>query len=165
MIFATVGTWHSGFDRLIQKLDELSEKGKFDEQIIAQVGNGNYLPNHFYKTIKFCSPIEFDDLISQSSVVVTHAGVGTMISALLKNKPVIVVPRKESLNEVDDEHQFNTAKQFEQEGKILVAYEVSQLEKCFEQAKSFIPSANSPGLEKIQKEVGAFLHNEEERLK
>lgn len=164
MIFVTVGTWHSGFDRLIQKLDELSGEGRLEEQIIAQVGNGNYKPRHF-KAIEFCSPQEFDDYISQSSVVVTHAGVGSMMSAILKNKPVIVVPRKVSLNEVDDEHQFNTAKQFEQEGMILVAYEVSQLEGCFEKVKNFTPTANVSGLEKIQNEVEIFLHGVEEGLK
>ena len=161
MIFVTVGTWHSGFDRLVQKIDELFESGSLNEKIIAQVGNGHYQPSNF-KTLEFCSPQEFDDQISQSRVVVTHAGVGSMMSAILENKPVIVVPRKASLNEADNDHQFNTAKQFEQEGMILVAYEVSQLEDCFEKAKNFSPTANSSGLDDISKEVKIFLNDVEQ---
>ena len=164
MIFVSVGTRHNGFDRLIKKLDELSGEGKIKEQIVAQIGNGKYIPSHI-EAIKFCSPQEFDDLISQSSMVVSHAGVGVMMSAILKRKPVIALPRKASLNEMDDDHQFNTAKQFEQEEMILVAYDESQLEGCFDKAKHFIPTSNSSGLENIKEEVQKFLDTVEESIK
>lgn len=119
--------WHSGFDRLLQKLDELAMNDILGDKIFVQIGNSKYIPKHF-KTIDFCSPQEFDDLISEFSMVVTHAGVGSMMSAILCNKPVVVVPRKACLNEAGDDHQLNTSNQFEQEGFILVGYEVSELE-------------------------------------
>jgi len=138
LIFLTVGTWRKGFDRLVKAVDELVGGGVIIDEVIAQIGYGSYKPNYL-KTIDFCSPDEFEHLISRAKVLISHAGVGTMALAIKRRKPVIVVPRKVSLGEVDNDHQFTTARHLEAEGKILVAYEVSELPAKLEQAKTFVP--------------------------
>ena len=75
----------------------------------------------------FCSPDNFTSNIKIARVIITHAGIGTIIQAVELEKPVIVVPRKASLGEHVDDHQYITAETLEKEGKILVAYEVSEL--------------------------------------
>lgn len=155
MIFLTVGNWHKGFDRLVKAVDELVELGTVVERVIAQIGHGSYIPRHV-KVVDYCSPVEFTDIIAESRIIITHAGVGTICQALVLGKPVIVVPRKSSLGEHVDDHQFATAKKFEEEGKILVAYEVSELPDKIEQAKNFVP-IKSEGNERIIQTVKSFI--------
>ena len=126
MIFLTVGTWRSGYDRLVKAVDELVTGGVITEKVVVQSGYSSYEPKHM-QAIDFCSPDEFTEMISKAKVVISHAGMGTIIEAVKQNKPLIVVPRKPRLGEVDNGHQFITARQLEKEGKILVAYEVSEL--------------------------------------
>lgn len=155
LIFLTVGNWHKGFNRLVKAVDELVESGAVIEEVMAQTGHGSYAPRYL-KVIDYCSPTEFTDTMAKSRIIITHAGVGTICQGIELAKPVIVVPRKASLGEHVDDHQYTTAKQFEKEGKILVAYEVSELPNKLEQAKNFVP-VRGEGSERIIQAVRAFL--------
>ena len=139
MIFLPVGTWKEGYNRLLKAVDELLCNGDITEEVIAQTGYSSYKPKNM-TSIDFCSPDEFTNMISRSRIVISHAGMGTIIETVKQSKPIIVVPRKADLDEVDNDHQFVTAKQFESENKILVAYEVSDLPAKLKDANTFIPT-------------------------
>jgi UDP-N-acetylglucosamine transferase subunit ALG13 len=155
LIFLTVGNWHKGFDRLVRAVDELVESGTVTEKVIAQTGHSSYTPMYLEVT-DYCSPTKFIDIMAKSRVIITHAGIGTVGQAISLGKPVIVLPRKSNLGECGDNHQWTTAKQLEKEGKILVAYDVSELPDKLQQAKDFIP-AKRHNAEKIIHAVETFL--------
>lgn len=155
MIFLTVGNWHKGFDRLVEAVDTLKSSNVITEDVVVQVGSGSYEPKHL-KAIEYCSPTEFVDFITKSSIIITHAGIGTIGQAIALAKPVVVVPRKAALGEASNNHQWTTAKQLESEGKVLVAYEVSELPDKLEQAKNFVPAQGESG-ERIIQAVRTFL--------
>lgn len=157
MIFLTIGTWRAGYDRLIKAIDELVGNGVIADEVVAQTGNSSYKPKHM-TVIEFCSPDEFVNLISRAELVISHAGMGTIIEVVKQSKPIVVMPRKPDLGEIDNNHQFTTAKQLEAEGKILVAYEVSDLPAKIEQAKTFVPAKTEEGQE-IIKAVQEFIDN------
>ena len=144
MIFLTVGNWPTGFDRLIKAIDELKERAVIQEEVVAQVAFGRYQSTHL-KTMAFCSPDEFIRNIEAARLVVTHAGIGSIGQAAMMNKPIIVVPRKADLGEAGDNHQWTTAKQLEQEGKVLVAYETAALPEKLKQAETFVPVREEGG--------------------
>lgn len=155
MIFLTVGTWYKGFDRLVKAVDELVGSGIIDDQVIAQIGYSSYKPNYL-KTFDFCSLGEFKNLISKAKLIISHAGIGTIAQSVEQYKPAVVVPRKVSLGEVDNDHQYKTAKQLEIEGKVLVAYEVSNLPEKIKHAETFVPIRDgSP--EKVLHTVKKFI--------
>lgn len=149
MIFLTVGTWRVGYNRLIKAVDELVSHGVITEEVIAQIGYSSYKPKQM-ETIEFCPPNEFRELICKARLVISHAGMGTIIEAVHLNKPLIAVPRRRLLGEVGNDHQLNTARHLESEGKILVAYDVSELPAKIEQAKNFIPTKSGSCKEIIQ---------------
>jgi UDP-N-acetylglucosamine transferase subunit ALG13 len=125
------------------------------EDVIAQIGSGSYNPTNL-NVIDYCSPTEFVDIMIKARVIITHTGIGTIGQAIELSKPVIVVPRKAELGECSNNHQWATAKQLEKEGKILVAYETSELVDKLEQAQNFAPSEKQVG-QKIIQAVEAFL--------
>jgi UDP-N-acetylglucosamine transferase subunit ALG13 len=118
VIFATVGS-QEPFDRLIRAVDEWAAlRGRLD--VLAQIGNSNFRPRNIEFT-KFLEPAEFNRVIRASSVVVAHAGMGSIISALEIGKPIVVMPRRGFLRETRNDHQVATAERFGSRGRVVVA--------------------------------------------
>ena len=118
MIFVTVGT-DGPFDRLIESVDRWAgETGRRD--VFAQIGRSVLKPRHL-EYVNFLEPTEFRDRFARASVVVSHAGMGTILSALHHRKPILVMPRRASLGEQRNEHQLATARHLSGMGKIVVA--------------------------------------------
>ncbi|MBC5773721.1 glycosyl transferase family 28 [Pontibacter sp. KCTC 32443] len=125
MIFITVGT-QEPFDRLIAAIDRIASR--FEQiDIIAQVAKSEYRARNI-KTFPFCSPPEFDALFLKADLIISHAGMGTIISAMEYEKPILVLPRSAKLGEHRNEHQLATAKAFDKLNFIQVAYNESELE-------------------------------------
>ena len=117
MIFVVTGT-QLPFDRLIRMLDEIAPQ--LDEDIVAQVNGSGYLPRHI-NTIDMLPPDEFDRLFSSARLIVAHAGIGTIITAMQQQKPVIIFPRIAALGEHRNEHQLATAAKMKEAGWVYVA--------------------------------------------
>lgn len=123
MIFVTIGT-QAPFERFIRAVDEIAIE--IDEPIIAQVNGSSYKAQHI-KTIDFLAPDEFNKYFDEARLIISHAGMGTIISALTKGKPIIIFPRLASLGEHRNEHQLATAMKFDDLGYVYVAYDKKQL--------------------------------------
>jgi UDP-N-acetylglucosamine transferase subunit ALG13 len=124
MIFVTVGT-QVHFDRLIRTVDEWAgSRGRSD--VFAQVGPSNYLAKQI-ETKPFIGPEEFRKAVESASVIVAHAGMGSIITALELGKRIIVMPRRAALGEQRNDHQLSTAKRFAAQGRIIVALNEQEL--------------------------------------
>ena len=123
MIFVTIGT-QLPFDRLIRIIDNLAPQ--LNEEIIAQVYKCGFTPKNI-KTVEFIAPDEFNSLFDKARLIISHAGMGTILSALQKNKPIIVFPRIAALSEHRNEHQLATARKFKEMGTVNVAMDEEEL--------------------------------------
>lgn len=117
MIFAVTGT-QLPFDRLIRILDEMAPL--LQEEIVAQVNVGAYLPRHLH-TVDLLPPDEFDRIFSRARLIVAHAGIGTILTALQQQKPIIIFPRIAALGEHRNEHQLATTAKMKEAGWVYVA--------------------------------------------
>lgn len=125
MIFATTGT-QLPFDRMIRILDEVAPL--LDEEIVAQVHRGAYRPQHI-KTVDFLPPDEFEQLFGRARLIVAHAGMGTILSALQAGKPIIIFPRVAALGEHRNEHQRATAAKMREQRLAYVAHDSEELRR------------------------------------
>lgn len=125
MIFITTGT-QEPFDRLLKIMDEIA--GNLNEKIVVQALKGDYVVKNM-ELIEFLDPIEFKEIFEKSSLIVSHAGMGTIISALTAKKPIIILPRIASLGEHRNEHQLATAAKFKELKYIHVASDDDSLKK------------------------------------
>ncbi|MHB8754114.1 MAG: glycosyltransferase [Candidatus Acidiferrales bacterium] len=123
MIFVTVGT-SLPFDRLVGAVDEWAGAHSRTD-VFAQIGRSEYRPKHI-EAVRFLDPPEFRRRIQLAAVVVAHAGMGAIITALEIGKPIVVMPRRAHLRETRSDHQVATAEQFQQRG-ILVALNEQEL--------------------------------------
>lgn len=105
MIFVTVGG-QLPFDRLVHAVDHwAASQGRGD--VFAQIGDSKAPPHHIAWE-RFLAPAEFKRRAQQADVVVGHAGMGTIFTAVELGKRLIVMPRRWHLGEVRNDHQWAT---------------------------------------------------------
>jgi len=119
VIFVTVGNTDP-FDRLIQAVERWSVTRTPREDIHAQIGAGKFVPTSF-PTVRFLDPVTFESQFKQAELVVSHAGMGTIITALELGKPLLVMPKRASLGEQRNEHQLATVEHVCRKNSIWVA--------------------------------------------
>lgn len=124
MIFCTVGT-QAPFDRFLQIIDEIAPEME-GEDIIVQAFKDKYVPKHV-KTVQMLPPDEFNKIFASARMIIGHAGMGTIISALTQDKPIIIFPRIAALGEHRNEHQLATAKKMNELGYVYVANDEKEL--------------------------------------
>ncbi|MEO6436727.1 MAG: glycosyltransferase [Tepidisphaeraceae bacterium] len=125
MIFVTVGT-QLPFDRLTRAIDEWAGLHGRGEEVFAQVGPTEWRPKHM-RWSPFITAEEFARRTREARVIVAHAGMGSIITALELGKPILVMPRRASLGEHRNEHQMATASHFQALGRIAVALDEQEL--------------------------------------
>ncbi len=126
MIFIVLGTQKFQLNRLLREVDELIEEGTITQEVVAQIGASDYIPKH-YKYFRFIDKNQFDEYIEQSTVVITHSGVGSIISALKAKKPTVIYPRLHKYHEHVDDHQLDIAKAFEKKNYVICRHEEDTL--------------------------------------
>jgi UDP-N-acetylglucosamine transferase subunit ALG13 len=102
MIVVTVGT-QLPFDRLIAAMDRLAPT--VDQKVFAQIGHGAYEPQHL-DWARELAPAEFEAKLAAASVLVAHAGTGSLMAAQRFGKPLILFPRRADLGEHRNDHQL-----------------------------------------------------------
>ena len=129
MIFITLGSQKFQFNRLLEQIDLLIEKGVIKEDVLAQTGASDYKPKHF-KYKDFMTQEEFRENMSKSNFVITHAGTGAIITALKFDKKVIAIPRLVRFGEHVDDHQIQLIDEFKELNFIEPVYEIEELENA-----------------------------------
>lgn len=133
MIFVTVGT-QLHFDRLIRAVDEWAGLRE-QTDVFAQTGPSAYSCKHI-QTKCFVDPQDFRRRVASASLVIAHAGMGSIITALEFGKSIIAMPRRSNLGEHRNDHQIATAKRFSEQGRIVVAFDERELFQKLDQLQS-----------------------------
>ncbi|MCA9278740.1 MAG: glucuronosyltransferase [Phycisphaeraceae bacterium] len=129
MIFVTVGA-QMPFDRMTRAVDAWAHNRSRDD-VFAQIGTTEFTPSHMQWS-HLLSPEEFRTKVEQCSVLVAHAGMGSILTALQVGKPILVMPRRGDLNETRNDHQVATAKRFRELGRIEVAETPEELAEALD---------------------------------
>lgn len=134
MIFVTLGTQKFQMNRLVEATDKLASE--INDEVIVQYGYSTFLPTHCMGKA-FLKSDKFEECIKNCSLLITHSGVGSIITGLNAGKPVIVVPRLKRFNEHVDDHQTEIAEAMEKQGYVLRCDDVSRLKEYVEKAGEF----------------------------
>lgn len=129
MIFVTVGT-DLPFDRMMRVIDDWA-RGHNRRDIFAQIGEGGWRPG-FIQHAEFLQPPEFKKRFNEASLIISHAGMGTILSALFYGKPILVMPKRASLGEHRNEHQMATARRMSGSGLVSMAADETELRRMLD---------------------------------
>ncbi len=150
-IFVTVGTQEQPFSRLF----EMIEKVDFPATYVMQTGTVDYC-NNKYKTSAYIE--DFAKEISEADIIITHGGVGSILTSLKANKKVIVVPRLAKYGEHVNDHQIEITAEYVNKGLILMAQTVEELNTALNNIDNFKPekfiSNNQNFIEQLEEIIG-----------
>lgn len=139
MILVTLGTQDKSFGRLLAEVDRLIAVGVIREEVTVQAGTTEYHSENM--KIRDLLPMsEMEQLTAECSLLITHGGVGSIISGLKHGKTVIAVPRLEKYKEHVNDHQTQIIRNFGSRGCIIGTEGVQDLEAALERAKTFVPA-------------------------
>lgn len=141
MIFVTVGH-ELPFDRLVRDVDDWAGRMARTD-VFAQVGKSSYEATHI-ETREFLDPQAFRRRMSEATGIVSHAGMGTIITALELGKPLLVMPRLAKYRETRSDHQVSTARRFADAGRILTAFSREELFDQLDRLENRTISDSSP---------------------
>lgn len=134
LILVTLGTQDKGFERLLKQIDLEIEKNNIKEKVIVQAGYTKYNSSNM-EIFDFISSGEFEKLVNKSRIIITHGGVGSILSGVKKGKVVIAAPRLKKYKEHTNDHQKQIVKEFADRGYILELRDFSKLGKFFRRQK------------------------------
>lgn len=125
MIFVTVGS-QMPFRRLVQAMDEWAVLNPAVE-VLAQIGNETDFRPLALKTFGSVSPVRYVELVQSCELLVAHAGMGSVLTALEYGKPMLLMPRRGALLETRNDHQLATLRWLQDKPGIYAAEDETQL--------------------------------------
>jgi UDP-N-acetylglucosamine transferase subunit ALG13 len=131
-VFATVGTDHHPFDRLIEWVDRWAAARGGAVDVLVQSGTAH--PPRNVAWTPFITQEQATEALHRATAVVCHAGPGTVMSCRSIGLIPIVVPRTVRLGEHVDDHQVSFARRMAEGDQVRVAESASQLEALLDRA-------------------------------
>jgi UDP-N-acetylglucosamine--N-acetylmuramyl-(pentapeptide) pyrophosphoryl-undecaprenol N-acetylglucosamine transferase len=137
LIFVTVGTHHQPFDRLLSALGPLDEA-----ELVVQYGPAAP-PSGVARAEAYMPFDAMLECLREADVVVTHAGVGSILCARREGHVPLVVPRRHDLGEHVDEHQAELTRALEARGSVVAVWDTGALAEAVASAPPRRPQAEA----------------------
>lgn len=138
MILVTLGTQDKPFTRLLDAIQREIDNGNIKDRVVVQAGCTKYDTKDM--ELFDLIPLEdFDKLMGECDLLITHGGVGSIITGLKKDKKVIAVPRLAKYGEHINDHQKQIIEKFDEAGNIIGVSDLDDLGKYLKKVKKFKP--------------------------
>jgi len=147
MIFVAVGT-QLPFDRLVRCIDDWCASRGDGDGVFGQIGHlgpDNYRPAHF-EWAEMIGADDFRTRVQTADVIVSHAGMGSIITAMSFAKPIVILPRRAHLGEQRNDHQLATAKRLGGRPGIHVAMTEDALPEMIDRVLEAGTGGAGPGI-------------------
>lgn len=128
MIFITYGTQPHDFRYLSTLVNQIDSK----YQVAVQLGESKNIITR-KNTEVYDYTDQFDKYVSECDILITHAGVGSIMTGLKSHKKVIVVPRLEEFAEHVDSHQLEVASKLSKNGHVYKFTRGGDINKAIEE--------------------------------
>ena len=137
MILVTLGTQDKEFKRLLDIIEDAIENDIIKEEVIVQAGSTKYDSKNM-KIFDVIPMNEFDKLMKKCDILITHGGVGSIITGLKNNKKIIAMSRLKIYKESANDHQLQIIDNFSKEGYLL-KLDNNNIAEVLNKAKHFKP--------------------------
>ncbi len=151
MILVTTGT-NRPFERLLRAVERLGSA----EEIVVQTGASAFRPRNA-RCVPYLPYGELAELIGEARAVVTHGGVGSILTALRAGKRPYVVPRLARLDECVDDHQLELAQALARAGLVALVHEPLELGAALAQGSDRSSGAVVRGDGALARDLAAYL--------
>jgi len=158
MILVTLGTQDKSFHRLLEAIEQLIQEGAIQEKVIVQAGTTKF-DSSYMEVFDLIPVSQFELLIKQADILITHGGVGSIVTALKENKKVIAVARRVEYHEHTNNHQLEIIEEFSSQGYLLPVYNISELGSAIAKVKKFKPKIYVSNTNKFIHLIKDYIEN------
>jgi UDP-N-acetylglucosamine transferase subunit ALG13 len=153
--FVTVGNATQAFDRLLSSVQRLTDL--LPRPIIVQRGVSK-IDHAAWETRDFLQMEDFQRSILESSLLIMHAGAGSVIHAIRSGRRAIVMPRRMKFGEHVDDHQLEFAKALADAGYVHLALDESDLAAAITSGFVRVLKPHDNSTAPLLQHVSALLH-------
>lgn len=158
MILVLLGTQDKPFDRLVNEIDRLVNKKVIKDDVVMQLGFTKFKSKNI-KTFDLIESDKLNEYISEADLIITHGGVGSILSGLKQNKIIIAVPRVKEYGEHTNDHQIQIVNEFFNTGYILKCDNPNELEIALKDASKFKPKKYVSNTKKMVNMIENYIDN------
>jgi UDP-N-acetylglucosamine transferase subunit ALG13 len=141
------------FVRPLREIEAAVTHKLIAEPVIVQSGHTNYATSNL-QLVPFFEQHALERMYAQASLVISQAGVGSIMLGLKQNKKVIAIARRSEFDEHIDDHQEEILNVFASTGAVLAWRGLGDLPDVLRRVDDFVPSRYEFGQERIS---GAIL--------
>lgn len=161
MIFVILGTQDKKFYRLLEAIEKQLEKGNIKDRVVVQAGCSSDFKSKKMEIFDLIPMDEFDDLIKNCDILITHGGVGSIITGLKNDKKVIAAARLKEFGEHTNDHQLQIIDTFSNEGFIINLSNFDELDIILKEIKKFKPRKYKSNTQKfiklLEEEINKYV--------
>lgn len=158
MILVTLGTQDKSFVRLLEAIQKQIELGTIKDRVVVQAGCTKFNSKNM-EIFDLIPMDDFDKLMSECDLLITHGGVGSIISGLNKNKKVIAAARLSKYKEHVNDHQLQIIDNFSKQGYIMKLEDFDDLGILLKKVNYFIPQKYDSNAENFRQTIIECIDN------
>lgn len=132
MILVTIGMNDSPYVPLFEAMDCLAPK--LNEKVIQQIGSLQFTGKNS-ECFTYLPDEKMSEMFDSASVIVCHAGIGTIVNGLKRNIPLVLIPRNVIDPSVEHDQQIIVAHKIESMGRGVIVNNLAELETKIEEAR------------------------------
>lgn len=156
MILVTLGTQDKSFHRLLEAIEKQIEQGLIQDKVIVQAGYTKFESKHM-EIFDYIDRDEFAKLLLEADYIITHGGVGTIMTALKSGKRVIGAARLAQFGEHHNDHQTQILESFDEQGYLIYAKDLEHLDEYIKRSNTFKPKTLVSNTDSFIKLIEDFM--------
>ena len=158
MILVTLGTQDKSFKRLLDAIQKEIDKGNIKDRVVVQAGCTEYESKDM-EIFDLIDRDKFSELIKECDLLITHGGVGSILTGLKNNKKIITAPRLKEYKEHTNNHQLEIIEKFAIKGLILPLYDFDKLDEVLKEVHKFKPKKYQSNTDNMIKLIEDYIDN------
>jgi len=158
MIFVTLGTQDKGFVRLLKAIQKQIDKGNIKDKVVVQAGYTNFESKDM-EIFDYMVKDDFEKFMETCDILITHGGVGSIMTGLNAGKKIIAAARLKEYGEHTNDHQVQIVEKFDKEGYVIALKDFKKLDKALEKAKSMKVKKYKSNTDNIIEYLETYIDN------
>ena len=158
MILVTLGTQDTSITRLLDASKKQIDLGNIKDKVIVQAGCTKYKSKDM-QILDLIPYDEFEKYIKECDLLITHGGVGSIITGLKNKKKVIAAARLAKYKEHTNDHQLQIIKNLSVSGYILPLDDFDKLDEVLISVKTFKPKTYKSNTDNMIKLISNYIDN------
>ena len=138
MIFVTLGTNDKQFTRLLKAVDKAIDEKVIEDRVVVQAGFTKYESKNM-EIFDTMDRDQFSSFMEGADLIITHGGVGTIMTALKERKKILAAARLQKYHEHVNDHQIQLLSEFDSEGYLVYMEDLSDISPYIKKIQDFEP--------------------------